>query len=370
MFVQPSGLCSAKTSRHRGAGVVIPIRWRWNATSGPDLDCACGSRPGGKGVPWPYTTTTSSSSTGSSISCERNLPTRALLTDTSSVRCPPGRGSCISRTLRSRSAFGWSRSRASPANNEEAPGCRRATAFRARDGTGLRPLPETMSEVEKHGLVVALHDDVEAIGSGSPFRRGVIRGLRDQGLTAFRLLDGEEHGIGFVARIAGEINSRIKLFQKAAGEQRHRDMRGLQRVAASGDRPGPDRRKAKPSFGIGRYPPEAAEIRVEGPVVAGIFRVGVTAGGVCLPQFEAGVGDRGAGAVDDPAFDDQALALRARGGKIGPVGPVEPDVKKRPDRLRWRRDGLAGHVRRSPSASPRDRVTRCQSDNRAPIPPR
>jgi hypothetical protein len=80
-----------------------------------------------------------------------------------------------------------------------------------------------------------------------------------------------------------------------------------------------------------------------------VVGMGVAAGGVGLPQLDQRIRHRRAVAVEDAAFDDNALAGRIAGRQIAPFRVIEPEMKERPDGLRRGRDQLVGH-RPSPHA--------------------
>ena len=69
----------------------------------------------------------------------------------------------------------------------------------------------------------------------------------------------------------------------------------------------------------------------------------VAAGGIRLPDLDDRIRHRRPVAIEDAPLDDDALSLRVAARQVIPFRAVEPERKKRPDRLRRRRDQLRGH---------------------------
>ena len=126
-----------------------------------------------------------------------------------------------------------------------------------------------------------------------------------------------------------------QLLQHAAHEDRHVDVRRLQRAVRRGHPSRLDRREAGSRRSrVGRHAAESLEARLQRQVAA-VLRVIVAAVRVRLPDLDQRIVDRPAVGVDDAAFD------RRRGSPVTPGAdelsvdePGEADVQIRADGLR------------------------------------
>src|SRR5271169_3147209 len=89
-----------------------------------------------------------------------------------------------------------------------------------REGFGEGGTTQAKSNIEKHGLVITLKVDIEAIDRAAVAmrapcsQRGAALGWHQR-----------QHGIAGIGRLAVEINSRIVMQQHAARENREQNMR-------------------------------------------------------------------------------------------------------------------------------------------------
>src|SRR4051794_3514482 len=118
-------------------------------------------------------------------------------------------------------------------------------------------------------------------------------------------------------------------------------MRRLLLAVGPGDAAGLDRAEAETAFRVGAGAAEAGKFRIR-PLLVGGMRV--TSGGVSLPDFDHGIVDRRAVAVEHAAFDADALTGSVRrdqviGDRLVPwiiLPGRERGCEKRSDRLRRR----------------------------------
>src|SRR6185437_4657786 len=124
---------------------------------------------------------------------------------------------------------------------------------------------------------------------------------------------------------------------------RHRDMRRLQRVAAAWHRARLHRGEAIDAVLIGKGAAEAAEMRIE-RLVLRVLGMRVFAGGIGVPDFNNGVGQRRTVAVGDSALDHDLVALRlTAAGEVGPFRPQQSEMEKWTGGLGRGRDELGVH---------------------------
>src|SRR6185437_1065977 len=131
-----------------------------------------------------------------------------------------------------------------------------------------------------------------------------------------------------------------EMLQQSAREDRHGDMRRLQRVAASRHGAGLYRHEAIAAFLVGEDAAEANEIRIA-RLRLRVLGMRIFAGSIGLPYLEERIRHRRAVAVAHLPLDDDGLALRhAAAGEVGELRPRQPDMKEGPDGLRGGRHEL------------------------------
>src|SRR6195256_5161872 len=199
------------------------------------------------------------------------------------------------------------------------------------------PDEREISNVEKHGFVVALQADVETID-----RVAVARlARRDQRAAA---IGGYEryHGIGGVGGLAVEINPRIIVQQHAARENREQNMRRLRLAIGIRHRARPDGVERKIAARVGAAAAETPERRIgQRALVLGITEAALRIG---LPYLQHAMRNRLPVAVEHPALYPDAFARGVRGNEVVGEGIVpvvlavrrQPILEKRTDGLRWR----------------------------------
>jgi len=182
-------------------------------------------------------------------------------------------------------------------------------------------------QVEEDGLPVALHVDVEP-------EQAVAARNGDQRVPAVRR-DDLEHRVGRVrGALVGEVDPGHRPVEHAPGEHRHVDVRGLGPAVAERERSGLERDDLERAVVVGLAPAEAAERQVAvHDRAAGVVGVREPAVRVRLPGLDQAVGDRGAGAVVQPA-EDRDRAGRVRRDDVGAFRPRQPHREVGSDGLR------------------------------------
>src|SRR3546814_6940747 len=160
-------------------------------------------------------------------------------------------------------------------------------------------------DIEEHGLLVALHVDVEAVDGNA----AMLLARRDQRGAPLRR-HREQHRIALVRRLVREVDAGVEVGQQAAHEDDDVDVRRLLVV----DRAGLHgvEHEAVLRIGAGAAAPEAPER----DVAARVSRVGVASLRVGLPDLDHGVVDRRALAVQHAAPNADALALDVGSAQI------------------------------------------------------
>ena len=163
-------------------------------------------------------------------------------------------------------------------------------------------------------------------------------GLGHQGGAAV-LWNQREHGIFAVRRVSEKIGSCVKLLEQAASEDCHKQVRGLQSIARTGNASWPDGLKFTTSIFSRAQPAKAPASRVR-VLARWIFRGVIVSSGIGLPYLNHGIGDWLAIAIQDAAGEPYPLAIGFWAGNAGNAarlrGQIDPE--ERANGLRRSRD--------------------------------
>ena len=213
-----------------------------------------------------------------------------------------------------------------------------------RHGRGRRKTVDQAHDApicRKNRLVIAAEMNFKIPG----VRRG---GLSDQCGSAFGGNHREDRVV-LVERIAGEIHTRVQMLQESARENDQVDVRGLRRFVKSRVR---SLSAARPHC---LKNANAVFIRSQSSETAKC-RIAVDPVGISLPQFDQGIRNGNAVAIENTAREPYALPRSARSGDASKIH-VAGEMKKRADRLGSGRDKNLVHNRCSNGVSSRPRRT-------------
>src|ERR1019366_4975320 len=172
-------------------------------------------------------------------------------------------------------------------------GCRRTGSQKSR--TNVEETCFAHSDVEENRLVIALDADIEAVD-----RQLAARLLVGNESPAALPRHQHQDGIGVVCRLVGEVDAGVDLPQHAAREDADHDMRRLRLAVGAGYYARLDCVEAVDPRLVGGGAAEAGKFSVRPRPLAA--RMGVAALRVGLPDFDHGVVDRLAVAVQPRAL--------------------------------------------------------------------
>src|SRR5579875_179787 len=193
------------------------------------------------------------------------------------------------------------------------------------------------SDVEEHGLVLTLQNDIKAVDDARPF---LVAGGKQRRASILR--HAQQDGIAGIGWLIGEVQARHEVVEQASREHSDTDMGRLPALCIKRHGSRLDGLKPVESLVLGARATKAHKGGAQGRRSL-VQRMEIAPMSVSLPDLDQGIGNRQPVTIQDMSFNANTLAgsLRFNQNVTFRIRAQQRGREKRPDRLRAGQHELA-----------------------------